>query len=189
MGVSTRLHSVWISPSPFFPAVSTALSTPGFCVHTHPIRLSPAAIPAPPPVQFPDGHFEYEVAHILRHRRFRGKPQYLVRWKGYGTTRFLGFLPRTSTVRNSLLNIIAPRTACLLGGIMIDPWTRFHAFYHVYLTTRTTCTRLPSTFSWFYLTRLHQTPSSHVTVYSTLVNSYYIWPPSITLRSHPTFVL
>jgi hypothetical protein len=23
---------------------------------------------------------------------------------------------------------------------MIDPWTRVHAFYHVYLTTRPTCT-------------------------------------------------
>ena len=40
--------------------------------------------PAPPPVRFPDGHIEYEVEQILRHRRFRGKPQYLVRWKGYG---------------------------------------------------------------------------------------------------------
>jgi hypothetical protein len=55
---------------------------------------------------------------------------------------------------------------------------------HVPRVHYTTCTRLPSTFPWFYLTRLHQTPAIHVTAYSTLVKSYYIWPPFITLRSH-----
>jgi hypothetical protein len=57
---------------------------------------------------------------------------------------------------------------------------------HVPRVPYTTCTRLPSTFPWFYPTRLRQNPSSQVTVYSTLVKSYYIWPPSITRRSHPT---
>jgi len=38
----------------------------------------------PPPVQFPDGHTEYEVDKIVRYRLHRGKPQYLVHWKGYG---------------------------------------------------------------------------------------------------------
>ena len=39
---------------------------------------------APPPVQFPDGHTEYEVDKIIRYRLHRGQPQYLVHWKGYG---------------------------------------------------------------------------------------------------------
>jgi Chromo (CHRromatin Organisation MOdifier) domain len=38
----------------------------------------------PIPVQFPDGHNEYEVDKIVRYRLHRGKPQYLVHWKGYG---------------------------------------------------------------------------------------------------------
>jgi RNase H-like domain found in reverse transcriptase/Reverse transcriptase (RNA-dependent DNA polymerase)/Integrase zinc binding domain/Retroviral aspartyl protease/Chromo (CHRromatin Organisation MOdifier) domain len=37
----------------------------------------------PTPVQFPDGHTEYEVDQIIRFRLHRGKPQYLVHWKGY----------------------------------------------------------------------------------------------------------
>jgi hypothetical protein len=39
---------------------------------------------APLPVQFPNGHIEYEVDNIIRLRLHRGKPQYLVHWKGCG---------------------------------------------------------------------------------------------------------
>jgi hypothetical protein len=31
-----------------------------------------------------DGHTEYEVEEVLDYRMFRKKPQYLVKWKGYG---------------------------------------------------------------------------------------------------------
>ncbi len=34
------------------------------------------------PVDTPDGK-EYEVESIIRHRKFRGRKQYLVKWKGY----------------------------------------------------------------------------------------------------------
>jgi hypothetical protein len=53
---------------------------------------------------------------------------------------------------------------------LIEPWTSVRTLHHVYLTPRvpyTTCTRLPSTCPWLYLTRLHQSSPSHVTVYST----------------------
>ena len=40
-------------------------------------------IPAPPPVQFQDGHEEYEVEAILRHKKIRGKTKFLVKWRGY----------------------------------------------------------------------------------------------------------
>ena len=40
-------------------------------------------IPPPPPLQFQDGHEEYEVESILNHRKRRGKLQFLVHWKGY----------------------------------------------------------------------------------------------------------
>jgi hypothetical protein len=33
---------------------------------------------APLPVQFPNGHIEYEVEKIIRFRRHHGKPQYFV---------------------------------------------------------------------------------------------------------------
>jgi hypothetical protein len=39
---------------------------------------------APPPIQFPDGHTQYEVENFIRYRLYRGKPQHLVHWKGYG---------------------------------------------------------------------------------------------------------
>jgi hypothetical protein len=42
----------------------------------------PPVIPAP--VQFPDGHTEYEVDQIVRFRLHHGHPQYLVHWAGYG---------------------------------------------------------------------------------------------------------
>jgi hypothetical protein len=48
---------------------------------------------------------------------------------------------------------LTPRTTCILNQL-----SRVHC---------TTCTRLPSTCSWFYLTGLHLSPPSHVTVYST----------------------
>ena len=37
----------------------------------------------PPPLQFADGHQEYEVEEILAHRKKHGKSQFLVKWKGY----------------------------------------------------------------------------------------------------------
>lgn len=40
--------------------------------------------PPPPPLQFEDGHEEYEVDEILTHRRHRNGLQYLVKFKGYG---------------------------------------------------------------------------------------------------------
>ena len=40
-------------------------------------------IPPPAPLQFQDGHEEYEVESILNHRSRRGQMQYLVKWKGY----------------------------------------------------------------------------------------------------------
>lgn len=41
-------------------------------------------LPPPPPLQFQDGHAEYEVEKILNHRRRRNRIQYLVKWQGYG---------------------------------------------------------------------------------------------------------
>ena len=41
------------------------------------------SLPPLPPLQFQDGHTEYEVETVLSHRRRRGKLQYLVKWKGY----------------------------------------------------------------------------------------------------------
>ena len=40
--------------------------------------------PPPPPLVICDGIEEYEVKKILDSRIFRGKVEYLVRWKGYG---------------------------------------------------------------------------------------------------------
>ena len=40
--------------------------------------------PPPPPPIVRDGIEEYEVEKILDSRIFRGKVEYLVRWKGYG---------------------------------------------------------------------------------------------------------
>ncbi|KAG6870443.1 hypothetical protein C0992_013372, partial [Termitomyces sp. T32_za158] len=37
----------------------------------------------PPPVEVED-EYHYEVDHILDSRLVRGRPHYLVRWKGYG---------------------------------------------------------------------------------------------------------
>ena len=37
----------------------------------------------PPALQFHDGHEEYEVESITRHKKHRGKTKYLVKWKGY----------------------------------------------------------------------------------------------------------
>jgi hypothetical protein len=48
----------------------------------HPDTQFERAPEVPPPVQFPDGHTEYEVDHIIRFPH-RGEPQYLVHWKGY----------------------------------------------------------------------------------------------------------
>jgi hypothetical protein len=40
---------------------------------------------APPPtIQFPDGHTELEVEHMVRSRRHRGRLQYLIKYIGYG---------------------------------------------------------------------------------------------------------
>ena len=39
--------------------------------------------PPPDPIQFSDGHEEYEVEKILAFRKYKGKPQYLVKWLGY----------------------------------------------------------------------------------------------------------
>ena len=39
--------------------------------------------PPPPPVQFEDGHDEYEVEKILHHRKRRNRMQYLIKWVGY----------------------------------------------------------------------------------------------------------
>jgi hypothetical protein len=39
-----------------------------------------------PPPDLIEGEQEYEVEAILAHRRFRGKWQYLVKWKGYDTS-------------------------------------------------------------------------------------------------------
>jgi hypothetical protein len=69
-----------------------------------------------------------------------------------------------------------------LWEMMIEPWTRVRTLHDVYLTRcvpYTTCTRLPSTCPWFYLTRLHQThrPTSR---YTRLWSSHttYGHPPS-----------
>jgi len=40
-------------------------------------------MPPPPPLQFADGHDEYEVEQILNHRKKNRRIQYLVKWKGY----------------------------------------------------------------------------------------------------------
>ena len=37
----------------------------------------------PEPLEFKDGHIEYEIEKILQHRKRRGKTQFLVKWKGY----------------------------------------------------------------------------------------------------------
>lgn len=39
----------------------------------------------PPPDEI-DGDSEWEVEAVLGHRRYRGKPQYLIKWKGYPTS-------------------------------------------------------------------------------------------------------
>jgi hypothetical protein len=70
---------------------------------------------APPPIQFPDGHTEYEVEKLIRYRLHRGKPQYLV-GKAMVTTTTLGYLPLTSAALISLPNFIEPRTALPQGG-------------------------------------------------------------------------
>ena len=41
-------------------------------------KISPA-----PPLQFSDGHVEYEVEKILRHRKKGRYTEYLVKWLGY----------------------------------------------------------------------------------------------------------
>ena len=38
------------------------------------------------PPDLVEGEQEYEVEAILAHRRFRGKYQYLVKWKGYDSS-------------------------------------------------------------------------------------------------------
>ena len=39
-----------------------------------------------PPPDLVEGEQEYEVEAILTHRQFRGKYQYLVKWKGYDSS-------------------------------------------------------------------------------------------------------
>ena len=39
-----------------------------------------------PPPNLVDGQQEYEVEAILTHQRYRGKHQYLVKWKGYNSS-------------------------------------------------------------------------------------------------------
>jgi hypothetical protein len=62
---------------------------------------------------------------------------------------------------------------------MIDPCTRVHAFYHVYLTTRPTCTRLPpiahGSISQDY-TRPHRATSLYTRLWSS--HTTYGHPPS-----------
>ena len=36
-----------------------------------------------PPVRCSNGHEEYEVEEIVKHRKKRGKQQYLMKWKNY----------------------------------------------------------------------------------------------------------
>jgi hypothetical protein len=81
------------------------------------------------------------------------------------TTRTPGFLPRPSTVRTSLLNIVAPRRARLLVGD--DDRTLNNCAHLAPRVPYTTCTRLPATCPWLYLTGLHQSSPSRVTVYLT----------------------
>jgi hypothetical protein len=107
--------------------------------------------------------------------------------KGTVTTRNPGFLPRTSTVRTSLPNIIAPRMARILVGD--DDRTMDTCAHLTPRVTYTTCTRFPATRPWLYLTGLHQSPRATSLYTRFWVKSYYICPPSITLLSRPTFVL
>jgi hypothetical protein len=51
----------------------------------HPDLLYNRTPPVPPPVRFSDGHVEYKVEKLLRTRNHRGRLQYLVQWKGYGS--------------------------------------------------------------------------------------------------------
>ena len=42
----------------------------------------------PSPVEI-DGELEYEVEKIVKHRRVRGRLQYLVAWKGYDESEYM----------------------------------------------------------------------------------------------------
>jgi hypothetical protein len=50
----------------------------------HPDTAFDRTTVAPPPIQFPNGHTEYEGQTLVRYRLHRGNPQYLVHSKGYG---------------------------------------------------------------------------------------------------------
>ena len=39
--------------------------------------------PPAPPIEFDDGHIEYELEKILNHRKRRNQVQYLIKWRGY----------------------------------------------------------------------------------------------------------
>lgn len=42
--------------------------------------------PSPPPIELSAGNVEYEVEHIVKCRKRRGRTQYLVKWVGYDDT-------------------------------------------------------------------------------------------------------
>jgi len=92
-----KLDDRWLGPFPVkrpIPPVNVELDLPG-SMKVHPvfhielIRKAPAeeiperpAAERPPPVVDSEAP-EWEVERILDSRRFRGKLQYLVKWKGY----------------------------------------------------------------------------------------------------------
>src|SRR5882724_5945164 len=95
-----KLDHKWLGPYPIEKVISRSayrLKLPSSFGQTHPVfsvtLLRPynadtiaervQCDPPPPPV-IKDGVEEYEVERILDSRLFRGKLEYLVRWKGYG---------------------------------------------------------------------------------------------------------
>jgi hypothetical protein len=127
--------------------------------------------------------------------------------KGTVTTRTPGFLPRTSTVQTSLLNIIAPRTARLLVGDddrTLDqcahltprvPYTT-GTLHHVYLTLRVHVfpPLVRGYISWDY-TRAHRATSLYTRLFSSSHTtcghppSHYVLAPHsfynyIRIRTH-----
>ena len=142
-----KLYHKWLGPYAINKVVSRnayGLQLPTSFGHTHlvfsVVLLQPYhqdlipewQTPPPPPPIVCDGIQEYEVENILDSQLFRGKLEYLVRWKGYGAADDLWIPERDVSGARRLVtefykqNPEAPRiSAATHASLPFQPFTNF----------------------------------------------------------------